>query len=44
MIVYHGSSVHVKDPEIIKLNRNLDFGEGFYIRHFELGDKLNGSG
>jgi len=30
MIVYHGSDVHVKDPKIIKVDRMLDFGEGFY--------------
>lgn len=30
MIVYHGSNVAVKDPKILKPNRGLDFGTGFY--------------
>jgi len=30
MIVYHGSVVPVKIPKIIKSNRMLDFGIGFY--------------
>lgn len=30
MILYHGSSVAVKKPVIIKANRTLDFGNGFY--------------
>ncbi|BDR65765.1 DUF3990 domain-containing protein [Clostridium tetani] len=30
MILYHGSNVIVKDPKIIKANRTLDFGYGFY--------------
>lgn len=30
MIVYHGSNVEVKEPRIIKPNRTLDFGNGFY--------------
>lgn len=30
MILYHGSNVIVKDPKIIKANRTLDFGHGFY--------------
>lgn len=28
--LYHGSNVEVTDPRIIKSNRNLDFGIGFY--------------
>ena len=30
MTVYHGSNVEVKEPEILKPNRELDFGNGFY--------------
>ncbi|RXI41555.1 DUF3990 domain-containing protein [Clostridium tetani] len=30
MILYHGSNVIVKDPKVIKANRTLDFGYGFY--------------
>jgi len=30
MLLYHGSNVVVKNPEIRKPNRNLDFGTGFY--------------
>lgn len=30
MILYHGSNVSVKRPEIIISNRTLDFGAGFY--------------
>ena len=30
MIIYHGSTVSVEIPAIIKSNRKLDFGEGFY--------------
>ena len=30
MIVYHGSNVEVREPHIIKPNRTLDFGNGFY--------------
>lgn len=30
MILYHGSSVIVEDPKIIKATRTLDFGYGFY--------------
>ena len=30
MIVYHGSNVVVKEPTILKPNRELDFGNGFY--------------
>ena len=31
MIVYHGSNVVVKEPKILKPNRELDFGNGFYM-------------
>lgn len=30
MIVYHGSNVEVREPKILKPNRELDFGNGFY--------------
>lgn len=30
MIVYHGSNVAVKEPRLIRQNRSLDFGSGFY--------------
>ena len=30
MIVYHGSNVVVSEPRLIKQNRFLDFGYGFY--------------
>ena len=30
MIVYHGSNVEVRTPRIIRPNRTLDFGNGFY--------------
>ena len=30
MVVYHGSNVVVKEPKILKPNRELDFGNGFY--------------
>jgi len=30
MLVYHGSNVAVENPRLIKQNRALDFGSGFY--------------
>ena len=30
MILYHGSNVAVESPALIKQNRYLDFGFGFY--------------
>ena len=30
MTVYHGSNVEVHEPKILKPNRELDFGNGFY--------------
>ncbi len=30
MILYHGSNVEVSQPRLIKLQRELDFGKGFY--------------
>lgn len=31
MILYHGSNVEVKSPQIIKSRKLLDFGAGFYL-------------
>jgi hypothetical protein len=31
MLVYHGSNISVEKPEIRNSNRNLDFGNGFYV-------------
>ena len=31
MILYHGSNVPVEKPKIIKSDRALDFGNGFYL-------------
>ncbi|MCD8011409.1 MAG: DUF3990 domain-containing protein [Lachnospiraceae bacterium] len=31
MILYHGSNVEVKNPQIIPSKRLLDFGTGFYL-------------
>ena len=31
MILYHGSNVEVREPQIIKSKRLLDFGTGFYL-------------
>ena len=30
MTVYHGSNTEVREPKILKPNRELDFGNGFY--------------
>ncbi len=30
MKLYHGSHIAVEEPKLIKANRTLDFGEGFY--------------
>lgn len=30
MILYHGSNVDVKEPILLKVQRELDFGRGFY--------------
>lgn len=32
MILYHGSNVIVSEPKLIRQNRFLDFGFGFYIK------------
>lgn len=31
MILYHGSNTEVITPQLIKTNRKLDFGAGFYL-------------
>lgn len=31
MLLYHGSNVAVEKPKIIRSNRALDFGSGFYL-------------
>ena len=30
MILYHGSNVEVQEPRLLKIQRDLDFGRGFY--------------
>ena len=30
MILYHGSNVEVREPKLLKVQRDLDFGKGFY--------------
>ncbi|MBO4321156.1 MAG: DUF3990 domain-containing protein [Treponema sp.] len=30
MILYHGSNVTVEAPRLLKVQRSLDFGKGFY--------------
>ena len=30
MILYHGSNVVVEEPRLLKIQRDLDFGKGFY--------------
>ena len=30
MVLYHGSNVEVRDPRLLKTQRDLDFGKGFY--------------
>lgn len=35
MIVYHGSSVTVKNPDVLHSYRPLDFGKGFYVTTVE---------
>ena len=31
MIVYHGSTIEVNNPDMQHSYRNLDFGKGFYV-------------
>ena len=35
MILYHGSNMIIEEPKIIKSNRALDFGVGFYSTTFK---------
>ena len=35
MIVYHGSTEIIKNPDVIHSKNYLDFGQGFYITTFE---------
>lgn len=35
MIVYHGSSIEVKEPDIAFSKNYLDFGRGFYLTTFK---------
>ena len=35
MIVYHGSSTTVKEPDVLHSYRPLDFGKGFYVTTVE---------
>ena len=30
MILYHGSNIEVREPKLLKIQRELDFGKGFY--------------
>jgi len=30
VILSHGSSVEVREPRLLKIQRELDFGKGFY--------------
>ena len=30
MLLYHGSNVEVREPRLLKIQRDLDFGRGFY--------------
>jgi len=30
MILYHGSNIEVREPRLLKIQRELDFGKGFY--------------
>lgn len=35
MIVYHGSTVEIRHPDVAHSKRNLDFGPGFYTTTFK---------
>ena len=41
MIVYHGSTEIIKNPDVVHSKKYLDFGRGFYITTFENGQSLN---
>ena len=35
MIVYHGSTEIIKNPDVVHSKKYLDFGRGFYVTSFE---------
>lgn len=35
MIVYHGSTEIIKNPDVVHSKKYLDFGKGFYVTTFE---------
>ena len=35
MIVYHGSTEIIKNPDVVHSKKYLDFGRGFYITTYE---------
>lgn len=42
MLLYHGSNIFVRDPSLVKAERNLDFGTGFYVTpDFEQAKKMS---
>lgn len=30
MLLYHGSNIEVREPRLLRSQRDLDFGKGFY--------------
>ncbi|MBP3450204.1 MAG: DUF3990 domain-containing protein [Spirochaetaceae bacterium] len=34
MTLYHGSNTEVKDPRLLKVQRELDFNKGFYTTSY----------
>ena len=43
MIVYHGSTEIIRNPDVVHSKKYLDFGRGFYITTFENQAKKMGS-
>lgn len=41
MIVYHGLTEIIKNPDVVHSKKYLDFGQGFYITTFENQEALN---
>lgn len=41
MIVYHGSTEIIKNPDVVHSKKYLDFGRGFYVTTFENQETLN---
>ena len=40
MILYHGSNIEIQNPKLLKTQRSLDFGKGFYTTSsFEQAEK-----